>query len=203
MKRETDYIRPYESSIVRVHVAAKGRLKRNIRVPNVRRLPGRHSARWGALLVVVVVAALSRAAAVEHNHIAGDHLGAIARLTLLILPLVRLEPALDVDTAALAEVFVADLGEFIPGDHVEPLGFLARFAGAIFPLTSRRDAEGRHWAATGRVAHLRVFTEPPNDHDFVQIFRHLSHLSCLLALYASSVSISSSSYSPASSASSS
>src|SRR6056297_3958696 len=52
---------------------------------------------------------------IEHLHFIGDDFSGIAILTVLALPLARLQPAFDVDLAALLEVFAGDLAE--PIEH--------------------------------------------------------------------------------------
>src|ERR1043165_8109228 len=73
------------------------------------------------------------AAAVEHLHVAGDDLGAVALLAGLFgVPAVGADGALDVDELSLAEILAADLAEARPGDDVVPLGaflFLTVFVG--------------------------------------------------------------------------
>src|SRR5437588_7341674 len=85
--------------------------KRNILIANISRTASARATRRRALLVILVRRAIARAAAIEHNHIAGDHLGAIARLALLILPLVCLQATFDINTAGFAQVIVTDLGQ--------------------------------------------------------------------------------------------
>src|SRR5690349_14870973 len=104
----------------------------------------------------------ARATAIEHNHVAGDHFRPVACLAILILPLAGLQAAFDIHTAGLAQMLVADLGKLVPGDDVEPLGFFTYIASAIFPLAAGCDAERRHRAAAGRVAHLWIFAKPPD-----------------------------------------
>src|SRR3954465_14149652 len=122
-------------------------LERNILIANISRAAIARATCRRALLVILIRRAIARATPIEHDHIARDHLGAVARLAFRILPLMRLQAAFDIDTAGLAQMLVADLGQLIPGAHIEPLGFLARIAVAIFPLATRRDTKGRDRAA--------------------------------------------------------
>src|SRR5690606_18224754 len=125
--------------------------------------PAAAGRRAAARPIAATAATADLAAAVtpaEHLHLLGDDLGGPAILALLVLPLARLQPALDVDRAARAEVFVGDLAQAVEEDHPVPFGVLPALAGVPVLADARggdRDVADR--AAVGRIAHLRVATE--------------------------------------------
>src|SRR5689334_17129292 len=98
------------------------------RASGLRRRGGAARRGSGILVDRGLVVATGRGAilpARQNNHVAGDHLGAVAILPgLLILPLVGAQPALDIHTRALGEILIADVAELIPGYAAEPLGLL-------------------------------------------------------------------------------
>src|SRR4029079_7423631 len=84
----------------------------------------------------------------QDDHIAGDHLGAVAILTsLLVLPLVGAQAALDIHARALGQVLITDLAQLIPGDAADPFSLFVWRPVGRFPRAARGDAEGRHSAA--------------------------------------------------------
>src|SRR5215207_6146438 len=83
--------------------------------------------------------------------------------TALIVPGARLEPALDGDLLALAEVRAGDLGEAVPGHHRVVLRLLL----AVPDELVRGDGERRDVLATGEAAHLGVGCEAYREHDLV------------------------------------
>src|SRR5437660_8432843 len=76
----------------------------------------------------IAAAFLAIALPIEHLHLAGDDLGAVALLArLLVFPAVGADGAFDVDQRAFAQVLPADLGQARPGHDVVPLGALLLF----------------------------------------------------------------------------
>src|SRR5438132_12091305 len=82
--------------------------------------------------------ALARA---EHLHLVGDDLRHVLVLPVLVLPLARLQAALDVDLAALLQVLAGDLGELAEERDAVPLRLLLRLAVLVLPLLSGRDRD--------------------------------------------------------------
>src|SRR5207248_5480671 len=93
------------------------------------------------------------AAAAEHLQIVADDLGRIALVSLLILPLARVQAPLDVDLRALAQVLARDLREPPEERHAMPLGALLLLAGLLVPQAfARRHAPVRDRASGGHRA---------------------------------------------------
>src|SRR5262249_14493719 len=85
----------------------------------------------------------------------GDHLGDRALLSVLALPVARLQPALDEDAAALVEMLAARLRLLAPHDHGEEARFLPLFSRLRRVVTVDREPEIRDRGAAGRVAQFR------------------------------------------------
>src|SRR5438270_8582199 len=108
------------------------------------------------------------AAAVEHLHVARDDLGAVLLLArLLVVPAIGADGAFDVDQLPLAEVLAADLAEAGPGDDVVPLGALLLFAALVGEALVGGEGEFGDGLAAGGGAHFGVFSEAPNEDDFI------------------------------------
>src|SRR5204863_414859 len=119
--------------------------------------------------------AFALVARVEHRHVLRQDFDAGALLAVLALPAARLQPALDVDLAALGEELVAGLGELVPGHDLEPLGLVlcplpGRLVHPAGPVDS--DGEVAHRRAALGVAQLRVLAEVADDHDLVKTASH-------------------------------
>src|SRR5690606_26793208 len=132
----------------------------------MRRTPGRARAR-GRAVVGEGVPAAGVAGPAEHLHLARLDLGGVAGLTLLVLPLPRLERPLDIDLPALLEVLRADLGEAVPRDHAVPLRLLDEVAVAVLVGLVRGDVEVAHGRAAAGVAQLGVGAEVADEDDLV------------------------------------
>src|SRR5262245_31677793 len=101
----------------------------------------------------------------EELNLARGDLGAEAFLAFAVRVLFEAEPALDVDLAALGEVFVGQLGLPAPCGDSKPGGVLFRFALSVLALFGGGDrhlAEGRSLRG---VAQLRVASEIADDRD--------------------------------------
>jgi hypothetical protein len=109
------------------------------------------------------------AASAEEPDRVGDYLHLRALLTaLLVLPLVGLEPALDVDLATLREVLAALLRLLPPDLDVVPLGLLLALPGLLVgPGAGGGDAEVGDCLAAGRVTNLGILSEVPDEDDLV------------------------------------
>src|SRR5436189_689606 len=93
-------------------------------------------------------------------------------LAVRALPRAGLQSAFDVNAFAFAQVLVATLREFAPGDDVEPFSFFTSLAFTRQPRAVDRQAEGSHGPAVRRVAHFRVATQVADQHYFVQTASH-------------------------------
>src|SRR5690554_2378049 len=99
----------------------------------------------------------ARGTSAEHLHLVGADLGGVAVLAFLVLPLARLQTALDVDLTALAQVLRGDLGQPPEHHHVVPFGRLAALAaGLVLPGVGGRDAQIAQGVAAGHVARFRI-----------------------------------------------
>ena len=81
------------------------------------------------------------AARAEHLHAISNDLGGVLLVTILVLPLARLQAAFDVDLAALLEILAGDLGQAPEEGHAMPLGALLLRAGFVLPLVGGGDAD--------------------------------------------------------------
>src|SRR6476646_6103679 len=81
----------------------------------------------------------------------------------IVIPRARLQPALDRDLLALAEVGPGDLRKAVPGDDGVVLGLLSAPADELVA----GDRERRDVLAAREAAHLRVPGQPPRQHDLV------------------------------------
>src|SRR5438093_573861 len=77
----------------------------------------------------------------EHLHALRDDLGGEALLSLLVLPLPGLDPALDVHLPPLGEVLADDLGLLPPHHHSMPLGGLLLLAVLVSPALGGGNAQ--------------------------------------------------------------
>ncbi len=98
-------------------------------------------------------------AAAEQLHAVADHFGRIFLDAFLVGPLARLQAALDIDGAALFQVFAGDLGLAPEQHHRVPFRFLLLFAGLVLPGVGGGDAQVGHGVAARRVARLRIAAE--------------------------------------------
>src|SRR6185369_16045388 len=121
-----------------------------------------------ALAVVVATTAAHALAAAEQLHLVRDDLGGVVVLAFLVLPLARLQAALDVDRTALLQVFAGDLRQAVVEDHAVPFGlFLLLAALPVLPVARGGDADVAHRGAARRVAHLGIAAEVADDDDLV------------------------------------
>lgn len=95
------------------------------------------------------------AAPIEEDHVVGLDLGAVARLPILILPGARLEPAIDIYSAALVQMVVAGFRQAAPHNHTRPLRLCALLALCCAVALVGRHAEVRHWRAVRGETRLR------------------------------------------------
>ena len=116
--------------------------------------------------------------AVEHFHFrvkALQHdIGRIAVVAGLVLPLAGLQLALEIDLAALAQIFFGDAGEALVIDRdIVPLGLFLALAGLlVLPAFRCRDAEIADLAAVRKGADFRILAQIAYDDDFVDAAGH-------------------------------
>jgi hypothetical protein len=80
---------------------------------------------FGGIVIALFRAVVVTYTTAENDHLVGHHLGSEVSLAIVILPTPSLEPPLNVDLLASAEMLIAYLGEVPPGNYVEPLCLLA------------------------------------------------------------------------------
>src|SRR4029078_9962217 len=93
----------------------------------------------------------------------------------VLLPLPRLQAALDVDLLPLGEIRLQRLGTLAPPHDAVALCLLLLLAVLRRPVLRRRDAEAGDRRAAGRIAHFRIPTEIAHQNHFV----HTAHGSTL------------------------
>src|ERR1019366_6753368 len=98
----------------------------------------------------------------------GDEFRRVALRARLVFPLPGLEPALDIDLAALAQVFGCALCERTPGDDPEPLRLFLPRAILTLEVAVHGDRELGHGLTARRRAHLRITAEIADDHHLVE-----------------------------------
>src|SRR4051812_25305650 len=103
-------------------------------------------------------AATAAAAAEQHDAIAAD-LGGIALVAVLVVPLPRLQPALDVDLLSFGEIFSQRLRRLAPQHDAVPLGFLLPLAAFVVPHLGGRHVEGGDSSAAWCVAQFSIASE--------------------------------------------
>src|SRR5436190_17835864 len=115
-------------------------------------------------------AATAAATAQEHDAIAAD-LRRIALVAVFVVPLARLQTALDVDLLAFRQVLGERFGLLAPQHDAMPLGFFLALARFVVPRFRGGHVDRRDGGAPGRVAQFRVTSEIPHEDDFI----HASH----------------------------
>src|SRR5205085_807446 len=113
-------------------------------------------ARASAAIVAVAVHRLTPALPrPEHLHLAGDDVGGVALLAVLLV-LAVLDPALDVDLRSLLQVFAGNLAEAPIQRDAMPLGLLLLLAVLVLPRLrgGHRDVGDR--VAVRQVTRLRI-----------------------------------------------
>ena len=106
----------------------------------------------------------------QHDAVAFD-LGRVPLVAVLIVPLARLELALDVDLLALGEVFRQRFSGLAPQHHAMPFGLLLTLSGLVVPDLRGRHVERGDRGAARRVAQFRIAPEISDENDFV----HAAH----------------------------
>src|SRR5690606_6274381 len=103
--------------------------------------------------------------------------------TTLVLPLARLQLALDIDLAALAQILLGDPRQPLRKDHHPvPLGALLALAGVLVaPALRGGDPQVRDLATAGQGPHLGIGAEIAHQDHFVHAAGHGSLLPYLSA----------------------
>src|SRR5262249_13216836 len=104
--------------------------------------------------------------------------GDVALVAILVVVRAGLDPTLDVDLAALRQVFRAHLRALAPHDDAVPLGALLALPVFVVPALARRDAQLADSLPAGRVSHLGICAEVAYENDLVNSPSH----KCLLSV---------------------
>src|ERR1035437_3251656 len=108
---------------------------------------------------------------IEWCHRVRNQLGRVVLLAVLAVPGSGLEPALDIDLAALPEVLGGPLGERGPSHDPEPLRLFLPFAAGVLVIAVHGNRELGHRLPVGRIPHLWIAAEIADDHRFVERHR--------------------------------
>ena len=112
------------------------------------------------------------AAPAEHLQLVHDNLGAVAVVSVAVLPLAGAQPSLHVNRRAFAQVLTGDFGEPAEEGETVPLRALLLFAGVLVPpLFIGGETQIRDALARRHRAYLRVLAEVADQDDFV----HAAH----------------------------
>src|SRR5947209_13657130 len=133
---------------------------------------GRLGGRAGGNELVASAALGSVAAGSEELDALGDDLHRLALRPVLRVPLAPVQPAVDADGAALAQVLRARLGLVAEDRHVEVVGLVDPLAGLVAAAAVDGDAQAADCGAAGRVPELGILRQVPDEHDTVDV-RHL------------------------------
>jgi len=106
------------------------------------------------------------AAAEQHDAVAAN-LGGVALVAVLVVPLPRLQAALDVDLLALHQVLAERLGGLSPEHHAVPLRFLLALSAFVVPHLGGGHVEGGDRRASWCVTQLGVAPEIADENHFV------------------------------------
>src|SRR5262249_39047088 len=118
-------------------------------------------------------AATAVTSAAEELDVVGDDLGDVALLTFLVVVAAGLDAALDEDLPPLRQLLRADFGGLAPHDDAVPLGALLALTVLVLPALAGRQAELVHAGVAGRVAHVGIRTQVPDEDDFVDSASHV------------------------------
>src|SRR5215207_10286156 len=147
--------------------------RRTLRAPS-----GRCGAASAAACAAVRVVITRPAPPAEHDQLAHVDLRAVARLTLLVLPLAVLDASFDVQLVALLHVLLDDVGELralgVPDHAAVPLRLLLLVTGLVVPGATRRERKGRDAVPTRGRPHLGIVPEVADQRHLVQAPAHMS-----------------------------
>src|SRR5713101_1874986 len=160
-------------------MSSSPRLERNVFVADGRR--GRRRLGLGRALVEIISRRCSAArasgilstagafaASAEQNQIVGhDFRHVLLLVCLFIIPRPGLQAALDVDLAALFQIFARDFRQALPQDHVVPLGAVLPLAVLVLVALVGGQRKFRDRRSAGRVFHFGIFTKIADEDDFI------------------------------------
>src|SRR5688572_12236313 len=122
-------------------------------------------------------AAPTAAAAAEQRDAISLDLGGVAFVAVLVVPLPRLQPALDVDLLALRQVLLQRFGLLAPQHHAVPFSLFLPLLILIVPHFRRRQIQRGNGGAAGRIAKFGVPSQVSHEDYFVDA----SHVALLRA----------------------
>src|SRR5208282_479843 len=115
------------------------------------------------------VAACAFAAAAQQNQVAGHDLCHVFLLPAgLVIPGAGLQTTLDIDLAALLEIFAGDFGLPLPEDDVVPFGAVLPLAALVFEAFVGGDRDLRYRRALRGVLNFWIFSQITNQLNSVQ-----------------------------------
>ena len=89
---------------------------------------------------------------------------------LFVVPGAGLQTALDVNLAALLQIFAGNLSQSLPQHDVVPLGAVLPLAVFVFEAFVGGQRELRHGCAAGCEFHFGIFSQIADQNDPVQAF---------------------------------
>src|SRR5688500_9431666 len=104
-------------------------------------------------------AAAATTAPAEQRDAIGLDLGRVSLVTVLVVPLPRLQAALDVALLTLRQILLQRLGLFAPQHHPVPLGFFLSLLVLVVPHLGSREVQRGDSRSARRVAELGVAAE--------------------------------------------
>src|SRR5690606_6772839 len=119
----------------------------------------------GLVIGLATVIQAGARTAIQHRELAveplHDHLGRVALLAGLVLPVACLQFPLDVDLRTFAQILLRDLAQVLVENHdrvpLRPLPALA--SGLVTPALARRHPQVDNWPTILRAANLRIPAE--------------------------------------------
>src|SRR5262249_28847132 len=115
----------------------------------------------------VAAPAAAPAASSEEDDAIAANFRRVALVAVLVVPLPRLQAALDVDLLPLREVFRERFGRLAPQDDAVPLGFFLALAVLVVPDLRRRHVDRRDRSAARCVAQFGIPSEVADQNHFV------------------------------------
>lgn len=88
---------------------------------------------------------------------------------LLVVPLVKLEPAFDQNRTPFLQILADGFGLTAESVHINESHFLALFAGFGGPVAINRKTEFSNGGSLGSVAQFRIARQVPGQDDFVEV----------------------------------
>src|SRR5688572_9586748 len=136
--------------------------------------------RGAAIHSATATAAAPTATAAEQRDAIGLDFGGVALVAVLVVPLPRLQPALDVDLLALRQVLLQRFGLLAPQHHAVPFSLFLPLLILVVPHFRRGQIQRGNGGAAGRIAKLGVPSQVSHEDYFVDA----SHVALLRAAFA-------------------